>query len=103
MPGGEFTEDSPGSLGNLPLIVLTADNSEQEMQAQIPDYLRSMIGPDVIKKIYETSRELQQDLVGLSSQGRQVIVQHSGHMIQLDQPGVVIDAIREVVAQVRGN
>jgi pimeloyl-ACP methyl ester carboxylesterase len=93
--------DIPGSLGDLPLIVLTADTSEAEMQAQIPAYLRSVVGSEVITKVYETSRELQQELVGLSSRGRQVMVQHSGHMIQLDQPGVVIDAIREVMAQVR--
>jgi pimeloyl-ACP methyl ester carboxylesterase len=43
----------------------------------------------------------QQDLVGLSSRGRQIMVPNSGHMIQLEQPGEVIDAIREIMKQVR--
>jgi pimeloyl-ACP methyl ester carboxylesterase len=94
--------DIPDSLGDLPLIVLTADTSEEEMQAQIPAYLKSIVGPEVIKRIYETGRELQQELAGLSSQGKQIMVKQSGHNIMLDQPGAVIDAIREVIGKVRG-
>lgn len=93
--------DIPGSLGDLPLIVLTAETSEEEMQAQIPAYLQSIVGPEVISKVFEASREMQKELVGLSNRGRQIMVTESGHMIQLDQPGVVIDAIREVLEQVR--
>lgn len=92
----------PGSLGDLPLIVLTAATSEAEMLAQIPAYLQSVVGPMVIKKVYEANQEMQQDLVSLSSRGRQIMVSSSGHMIQLDQPGVVIDAIREVMERARG-
>jgi len=94
--------DIPGSLGDLPLIVLTAETSEEEMQAQIPAYLQSIVGPEVIRKVFEVSKEMQKELVGLSSRGRQIMVTDSGHMIQLDQPEVVIDAIREVMEQVRG-
>ena len=94
--------DISGSLGDLPLIVLTADTSEAEMQAQIPAYLNSVVGPEVIAKVFQVNQAMQQGLVGLSSRGRQIMVPHSGHMIQLDQPGVVIDAIREVMEQVRG-
>ena len=93
--------DTPGSLGDLPLIVLTADTSEAEMLAQIPAYLKSAVGPEVIAKVFETSREMQRELVNLSSRGRQIMVKNSGHMIQLDQPEVVIDAIREVMAQMQ--
>ena len=94
--------DTPSSLGDLPLIVLTADTSEAEMQAQVPAYLRSTVGPEVIAKVFQVNREMQKDLAGLSSRGRQVMVSDTRHMIQLDQPGVVIDAIRDVIAQVRG-
>ena len=41
--------DIPGSLGDLPLIVLTAETSEEEMQAQIPAYLQSIVGSEVIR------------------------------------------------------
>lgn len=43
----------------------------------------------------------QKDLAALSPQGKQIIATESGHAIQLDQPGLVIDAIREVVERVR--
>jgi len=92
--------DVLGSLGDLPLIVLTADSSEEEMLAQIPAYLRSVVGPDVIKKIFQVNREMQEDLAGLSSRGKQILVPNSSHMIPLDQPGAVVDAIRDVLGQV---
>lgn len=92
----------PDSLGDLPLIVLTADTSEADMLAQIPAYLQSVIGPEVIRNVFKANQEMQQELASLSSCGRQIMVSSSGHMIQLDQPGVVIDAIREVMEQARG-
>jgi pimeloyl-ACP methyl ester carboxylesterase len=44
--------------------------------------------------------ELQVELAALSSNGKQVIAEESGHYIQLDQPELVIDAIRDVVEAV---
>ena len=42
----------------------------------------------------------QQDaLARLSRRGRHVVASHSGHWIPLDQPQVIIDAIREVLAE----
>lgn len=96
-----LSQPDPGSLGNLPLIVLTADTSEEEMLAQIPPYLQSVVGPDIVTKVFQVNREMQKELVGLSSRGSQVLVQNTGHNIHLDQPEVVIDAIREVLEQVR--
>ena len=43
----------------------------------------------------------QEALAGLSTKGRHVIASNSGHWIPLDQPQVVIDAIRDVVSQAR--
>ena len=45
---------------------------------------------------------MQKELVRLSTQGKQVIATESGHNIHLDQPDLVIDAIRKIVEQVRG-
>ncbi len=36
-----------------------------------------------------------------NSQGRLVVAENSGHNIQLEQPAVVIDAIRTLVERVR--
>ena len=97
-----FQPDTPGSLGDMPLIVLTADTSQELLQAQVPGYLKSTVGPEVVAKVFQANREMQKSLVGLSSRGRQIMVPNSGHMIQLEKPEVVVDAIREVLAQVRG-
>jgi pimeloyl-ACP methyl ester carboxylesterase len=66
------------SLGNLPLIVLT----------------RGLFAPEDEKGLW---LELQQGLVHLSAIGTQVTALHSGHGIMLDQPDLVIAAIKQVV------
>jgi len=48
-------------------------------------------------------QQLQAELAGLSSQGRLVVAEGSGHYIQLDRPELVIDAIAEVVTAARTN
>ena len=40
---------------------------------------------------------MQSELAALSSNSKQVITKQSEHFIQLQQPELVIDAIREVV------
>jgi hypothetical protein len=47
--------------------------------------------------------EMQADLATLSSKGKQIIAEESGHYIQVDQPELVIDAIREVVEAAKGS
>jgi pimeloyl-ACP methyl ester carboxylesterase len=96
-----YQPDTPGSLGDMPLIVLTADTLEEQLQVQIPAYLKATIGAEVISRVFQANREMQKSLVGLSRVGRQIMVPNSGHMIQLEQPGVVIDAIREVMQKAR--
>ena len=44
---------------------------------------------------------MQLDLLKLSRNSKQIIATTSGHHIQLDDPELVIDAIREVVEAVR--
>lgn len=90
-------EEGPASLGDLPLIVLTANDSVRKL----PENVINAIGRDTFEKLVQVSQELQQELASLSTQGKQVIVMDSGHYIQWDQPGAVIDAIWEVVEQVR--
>ncbi len=72
---------APG-LGARPLIVLA---SGQNME-QIPNW-----------------PEAQRRQAALSTHGRLIVVTGSGHYIQLEQPPVVIDAVRQVVAQARSS
>jgi hypothetical protein len=43
----------------------------------------------------------QGTLAGTSRRGSQIVIAHSGHFIQVDQPGAVIDAVTRVVQQIR--
>ena len=51
----------------------------------------------------ENWRRLQQDQASLSERGCLMIAQESGHVVAVDQPEVVVDAIRTVVETARGH
>lgn len=72
------------SLGDRPLIVLAA-------------------GQNMSNSMLPTWPEAQSRLAALSTKGHLIVVKGSGHYIQLDQPAVVIDAVRQVVLQARGH
>jgi pimeloyl-ACP methyl ester carboxylesterase len=66
------------SLGDLPLIVLASGESMQT----IPRW-----------------PEAQHQQAALSTNGRLIVVEASGHYIQFEHPAVVIDAVKQVVTQ----
>ena len=70
------------SLGDLPLIVLAAGQN-MEMLPFWP--------------------EAQRQQAALSTSGQLIVAEGSGHYIQWEQPALVIDAVRQVVGQVRGD
>ena len=51
----------------------------------------------------ENWRQLQRDQASLSERGCLIIAQQSGHVVAVDQPEVVVDAIRTVVETARGH
>ena len=51
----------------------------------------------------ENWRQLQRDQASLSERGCLMIAQQSGHVVSVDQPEVVVDAIRTVVETARGH
>ncbi len=71
-------------LGNIPVIVLTRGKSE---------YPETEEG----RQLDEDRKRMQSDLLNLSHNSKQIIARTSGHHIQLDDPEIVIDAIRQVV------
>jgi pimeloyl-ACP methyl ester carboxylesterase len=75
---GEF------SLGELPLMVLTRGIPESE-------------GPDAAAREAE-HRQDHATIAAMSRRGKLVIAEHSGHHVQLDEPELVVTAIREVLA-----
>jgi pimeloyl-ACP methyl ester carboxylesterase len=47
-------------------------------------------------------RRLQGDLASLSDRGCLIVAQASGHVVAVDQPAVIVDAIRTIVETARG-
>ncbi len=80
-----------GSLGNMPLVVLSQD----------PDAPQYDLPEDLVKPTNEAWGQMQTELARLSTRGTRVIAKNSGHYIQLDRPDLVVDAIRKVVNEAR--
>jgi pimeloyl-ACP methyl ester carboxylesterase len=88
-----------GSLGDLPLIVLSSGAMYENIPATV---VTAMGGPDVLHQVAQVHDEIQQELVSLSTAGKLIVAENSGHEIQWYQPDLVIDAIRSIVEQVHG-
>ena len=72
------------SLADLPLVVVKAGIRPAD------DY-----PPD---EIWDTTQDY---LASLSSRGRLVVVENSGHFVQLEQPALIVDLIRQVVEETK--
>ena len=86
----------PRKLGDLPLIVLSRKIDAQDMVEQIPSTLQSM---ELAQQMADIANDMHNELAALSTHGKWIIVEDTGHFIQLDQPQAVIDAIQEVFGQ----
>jgi pimeloyl-ACP methyl ester carboxylesterase len=93
----------PRKLGDIPLIVLSQKMDVMDVQKMFEAYppaIKSLLTTEVMQQVVDTYNEQQNELAALSTRGKRIIVEDSGHFIQLDKPRVVIDAIREVFGQV---
>ena len=77
-----------GSLGELPLVVLTATGP-----VWWPD-MPGAVNPTKFRRMWV---DLQQDLTKLSSNSRQILAEQSGHFVQFDQPELIVAAIQQLV------
>jgi pimeloyl-ACP methyl ester carboxylesterase len=75
------------SFGNIPLIVLSRGHWD----------VISLLSDADNQQSWEVWQEVQSELAALSPGAKQIIAEQSGHYIQLDQPDLVIEAIREIV------
>jgi pimeloyl-ACP methyl ester carboxylesterase len=71
------TGQVPHQLGNTPLVVVSTGND-------VPNY-----------------KKLQAELLALSNRSRQVMAESSFHSVEIDQPAVVVNAIRQVADMVQ--
>ncbi len=82
---------SANDIGDRPLVALT--QSSQWNDPFAPD--------DVEPAIDAVGQRLQAGLVALSTNGKQIVASKAGHNIQAEEPQLVIDAIVDVVSQLR--
>ena len=78
-----------GTLGNKPVVVLTAGafvDIPAVPKQDSDEFFASWVG------------ELQPRLAHLSSRGRQVVLLNSHHLIPLEQPQAIVNAVQEVIA-----
>ena len=94
--GGETRDDhqsewAGSTLGSMPLVVLTRGNSEA---------LPGLSAGEVANA--ERAWRMGHDrLAELSTVGTHVIVPHSGHFVQLEQPEVVIREVLKIERDIR--
>jgi pimeloyl-ACP methyl ester carboxylesterase len=92
--GDSFEEQlaAPISLGDKPLIVLTAGPLQLEGMG---------LSQEQMDQMDEAHTRSQAALMQGSQNSEQIIAEDSGHYIQMEQPDLVIDAVRQVVAAAR--
>ncbi|MBD2101602.1 alpha/beta hydrolase [Leptolyngbya sp. FACHB-261] len=72
------------SLGSLPLIVLSQGSKDSKMSDER----------------FQKWASLQLDLTKLSSNSQRIIAENSGHLVQLDQPELVVSAVQQLIESV---
>lgn len=82
-----------GSLGDLPLVVVA-----RAKHVAWPGF-----PPALSAAMEQAWQEMQVDLASLSSEGRLVLAEQSGHYIQQDQPELLVGEILAMVRQVCGS
>jgi pimeloyl-ACP methyl ester carboxylesterase len=80
-----------GSLGDMPLVILTSPVKERADD----------LPPGLSAKFDGIWVELQKEWAKISSHSTHIMAYKSGHFIQHDQPDLVIDAILQVVEEAR--
>lgn len=79
--------------GALPLVVLTRGVSPYA----VPGKPQSALN----KAMEDENAAIHKELAALSTRGTQRVVPDAGHVIHADQPGAVVDAVLEVLQQVK--
>lgn len=82
-------KNAGGLLGDKPLTVITAGKQPTDENLEPEDPWN------------KAWRELQSNLVTKSSHGKQVFAENSSHMINYEQPEIIVEAVREMVDELR--
>jgi pimeloyl-ACP methyl ester carboxylesterase len=77
-------------LGDLPLTVIS--HGQLDANAVPPS-----LGTEIRDEYERAWQQLQQEITALSTRGRRIVAERSGHHIIFDQPDVIIESILEMV------
>lgn len=91
--GMAMLRGSDRSLGNVPLVVLTAVRATEGGARVIPDELGKQLAREWVSMHEEVSRR--------SSNGAHILLEASGHDIPHDAPQVIVAAVEAVLASAR--
>lgn len=81
------------SLNAMPLVVVSRGKRTRRPMPGVPDV-------DSSERIWD---DVQQELTRISSRGRRIIADGSGHDVMIDEPIVVIDAVRSLTSELTSN
>jgi pimeloyl-ACP methyl ester carboxylesterase len=81
------------SIGDIPLIVLTAAPQPPNDKSPLPREWQIAIEP--------VHQQLQRELADVSTDSKHIVARKGGHNIQLDEPELVLDAITSLVMRAR--
>lgn len=84
------------NLGDRPIVVLTAAKALSD--ETLKDLKMSRADADRLSVVW---RRMHDEETAWSSRGRQIVVPDASHYIQFDRPDVVIEAVQEVIREVR--
>lgn len=76
------------TFGNIPLVVITGVS---------PDRFKYLQNKKLEEQFSNIWFELQNDLLKLSNNSTHVLATKSGHLVQMEQPEVVLEAIKQMV------
>jgi pimeloyl-ACP methyl ester carboxylesterase len=82
------------TLGDLPLIVIR--HGQLDVNAVPPS-----LGPQVRDDYERAWEELQAEIASLSTRGRLVVAEKSGHNIIYDEPEIIVQAVLEILTTTR--
>jgi pimeloyl-ACP methyl ester carboxylesterase len=75
-------------LGDVPIVVLAADRSSWGT------------GSEEDQRNIEIAEALQRDLTSLSSNSEITILTNSGHLVMIDQPDAIVEAVRTIIDRI---
>jgi len=91
LPESASQAAATGTLGDLPLVVLSHD----------PDKPALGLPPEMLGPVETAWTQMQEELAHLSTRGARTVAKNSGHYVQLDRPDAVVEAVQGIVEQAR--